>query len=160
MMTERSDRGATAIAIDPPTLGAEANAGGGGSTTAADGSGIQLVRRLVGINLGLVALQAISAGAFLSGFEHAVAMHAGVSIALQLGALVQAVVSVVLWRRRRVPAWVIGASLGLLAVVLLQAGLGRSHRYWLHVPIGVGLFGGLLRQGSKLDTLRRATHPR
>jgi hypothetical protein len=48
-----------------------------------------------------------------------------------------------------------GASLGLLAVVLLQAGLGHSHRYWLHVPIGVGLFGGLMRQGSRLDMLRR-----
>jgi hypothetical protein len=154
-MSERIDTRTAATTIDPRTFGAGMTEDDGKGATAAGGAGIRFVRLLVGINLGLVGLQAISAGAFLSGFPHAVAAHAGVSIALQLGALIQAVTGIVLWRRRRVPVWVMGASLGLLAVVLLQAGLGRSHRYWLHVPIGVGLFGGLMRQGSRLDMLRR-----
>ena len=32
---------------------------------------------------------------------------------------------------------------------------GYTRRHWLHVPIGVGLFGGLMRELHRLDTLRR-----
>ena len=90
----------------------------------AAGQGIRLIRWLVGINLGLVALQAVSAGFFLSGYQRAMAVHAVVGQALTLGALIQAVTAVVLWRRRRVPAWVAGLSLGLFVIVFLQVGLG------------------------------------
>ena len=47
--------------------------------------------------------------------------------------------------------------IGLFAIVFLQVGLGYTRRHWLHVPVGVGLFGGLLRQANRLDTLWRAT---
>jgi hypothetical protein len=128
----------------------------GNATTDASG-GIRLIRSLVVINLGLVALQAISAGFFLSGYGRAVAIHADGGIALQLGAFIQAVSAVVLWRRRRIPGWVAGLSIGLFAIVFLQVGLGYTRRHWLHVPIGVGLFGGLMRQVNRLDTVRRTT---
>jgi len=39
--------------------------------------------------------------------------------------------------------------------VFFQVGLGYKKQYWLHVPIGVGLFGGLIRQVSRLDTFER-----
>jgi len=61
--------------------------------------------RLVGINLGLAALQAVSAGFFLFGYKRAMTAHAGVALALQFGALIQAAAAVVLWRQRRVPGW-------------------------------------------------------
>jgi heme A synthase len=93
----------------------------------------------------------------MSGYGRAVTIHAGVAHALQLGALTQAVAAVVLWRRRRVPAWVARTGIGLFVGVLLQVGLGYTKQSWLHVPIGVGLFGGLIRQTSKLDMLRSAT---
>jgi hypothetical protein len=128
--------------------------------TDAAGQGIRSIRRLVAINLGLVALQALSAGFFLSGYGRAVTVHAGVALALQLGALIQAITAVVLWRRRRVPAWVAGFSVGLLVVVFLQVGLGYKKSYWLHVPIGVGIFGWLTRQMNRLDTLWRTTGAR
>ena len=133
-----------------------------GITTAtnAAGQGIRWIRRLVLMNLGLVALQALSAGFLMSGYGHAVTIHAGVAQALQLGALTQAVAAVVLWRRRRVPAWFARDGIGLFVSVLLQVGLGYTKRYWLHVPIGVGLFGWLIRQTSRLDTLRSATGAR
>jgi hypothetical protein len=67
------------------------------------GQGIRLIRWLVGINLGLVALQAVSAGFFLSGYQRAMTVHAGVALALQFGALIQAAAAGVLWRQRRVP---------------------------------------------------------
>ena len=42
----------------------------------------------------------------------------------------------------------------LLVIVFLEAGLGHSKRYWLHLPLGVLLFGGLTRQVGALDALR------
>ena len=121
--------------------------------SAAAGHGIRLIRRLVGINLGFVALQALSAGFFMSGYARALTVHAIVAVALQLGALIQAVAAIVLWRRRRVPPWMAGVSLGLFIIVFLQVGFGYQRWYWLHVPIGVGIFGGLMRQANRLETL-------
>jgi len=71
---------------------------------------------------------------------------------LQFGALVQVVAALVAWRRRRLPPWVAAVSIGLFVMVFLQTGLGHRRSYWLHVPIGVGLFGGLTRQAGRLDT--------
>ena len=133
-----------------------------GITTARNalGQGIRWSRRLVFLNLGLVGLQALSAGFFLSGYGHAVSIHAGVAYALQLGALAQVVATVVLWRRRSVPAWVARDGIVLFVAVLLQVGLGYTKQYWLHVPIGVGLFGGLMRHAIRLDTLENTTGAR
>jgi hypothetical protein len=119
--------------------------------------GVSLIRRLAGMNLGLTALQPLSAGLFLSGYERAVTVHAVVAQALAVGALIQAVTAVVLWRWRRVPAWIARFSIGLFIIVFLQVGLGYRKTYWLHVPIGVGILGLITRQAARLDTLRRTT---
>jgi succinate-acetate transporter protein len=121
--------------------------------TNAGGQRVRVIRRLVVINLGLVALQALSAGFLMSGYARALTVHAIVAFALEFGALIQAVAAIVLWRRRRVPAWMAGASIGLFVIVFLQTGLGYRRLYWLHVPIGVGLVGGLTRQVNRLDAL-------
>lgn len=117
--------------------------------------GLRLIRWLVAINLGLVVLQPVSAGFFLSGYGRATTIHAAVAVALQLGALIQAITAIVLWRRRLVPASVAGVSIGLFVMVFLQAGVGYSKRHWLHVPLGVGILGWLTRQRDGLDTLWR-----
>ena len=155
-MTEPNNTSASSTATAHGGMTTDASKG----TTAAARQGIRLIRWLVVINLGLVALQPLSAGLFLSGYERAVTVHAVVGLALQLGALIQAVTAVVLWRRRRVPAWVGGVSIGLLVIVFLQVGLGYNKRYWLHVPIGVGLFGWLTQQAIRLDTLWRTSGAR
>lgn len=127
-------------------------------TAAGAGSqGIGMVRRLVLVNLGLVGLQALSAGFLMSGYVSALTVHRIVAIVLQFTVLAQAVAAVVLRRRRRVPAWVAGASVALFLVVFLQAGFGFRKLYWLHIPIGVGLFGGLTRQAARLDSEGRTT---
>ena len=126
----------------------------------AGGLGIRWIQRLVAINLLLVALQPISAGFFLSGYPRAVTIHANVALALLLGVFVQAVTAVILWRRRSIPGWVAGISVGLFAIVFFQHGLGYKKVFWLHVPIGVGLFGWLIRLRIRLDTLWRATGAR
>jgi hypothetical protein len=123
------------------------------ATTGAGGKGIRVVRRLVVLNLALVALQALSAGFLMSGYAPALKVHAIVAVAFQFGALIQAAAAVVQWRRRQVPAWVAGVSIGLFAMVLLQVGSGSRRLYWLHVPMGVGMFGGLTRQAHSLDAV-------
>jgi hypothetical protein len=102
-------------------------------------NGDKLIRRLMAINLGLVALQPISAGFLLSAYEHASTIHVAVAVALLLGAFVQGVSAVVLWLRGRVSAGVVGFSIGLIGLVLLEVWAGRQREYWLHVPIGVGI---------------------
>ena len=126
-----------------------------GSTSA--GHGISSIRRLVVINLALVALQPLSAGLFLSGYERAVTLHAVVALALLLGALIQAVTAIILWRRLGIPGSLAALSIGLLVIMFVQVGLGYNKQYWLHVPIGVALFGGLVRQTFGLNNLERAT---
>jgi uncharacterized membrane protein YiaA len=116
------------------------------------GQGIRVIRRLTAVNLGLVALQPISAGLSMSGYGGAVMIHGLVALALQVGAAAQAVTAIVLWRRRRVPGWVAGFSVGLLVMMVLELAVGHSRRFWLHLPIGVGIFGGLMRQVNRLDT--------
>src|SRR6266542_2081896 len=111
MTPARGDKEGNGMATDASTR-----------TTDAGGQGIRVIRRLVVINLALVALQPISAGFFLSGYERAVTVHAVVAQALQLGALIQAITAIVLWRRRRVAAWVAGLSIGLFVIVFLQVG--------------------------------------
>jgi hypothetical protein len=88
----------------------------------------------------------------MSGYARAVTVHAVIGQALQLGALVQAITAIVLWRRHRVSARVAGASIGLFVIMFLEGALGYRRLYWLHVPIGVALVIGLQRQAIRLDT--------
>jgi hypothetical protein len=50
-------------------------------------------------------------------------------------------------------------NLVLFVLVVLQVGVGFRRLYWLHVPIGVGLFAWLIRQSERLDNLLGAEGP-
>jgi hypothetical protein len=126
-------------------------AGDSTATIDACAQGITVVRRLVILNLGLAAVQALSAGLLMSGYARALTVHATVAIALQLGALFQVVGAVALWRRRRVATSTLGVSIALLVIVFLQIGAGYRKSYWLHVPIGVAIFAALTRQAGRLE---------
>jgi len=92
--------------------------------------GMKTIQWLTAISLGLVALQPISAGFFLSGFNHASTAHVVVAIALQLVVAIQCVTAIVLWQ--------------------LEAWAGRHMQFWLHLPIGVGIFVWLRGRRGKL----------
>jgi hypothetical protein len=124
-------------------------------TTDGGGRAIKWIQWLMATNLGLVALQPISAGFLLSGYDYASTIHAGVAVALQLGAFIQGVTAVVLWLRRRVRGWAAVLSIGLFIMVLLEVWAGRNREYWLHVPIGVGILVWLRGRMDRLDTLWR-----
>jgi len=117
--------------------------------------GVTWIRRLTIINMGLVALQPISAGFLLSGYDHASTIHAAVAVALQLVAVIQGVTAVVLWLRRRVSVRMAGLCVGLFVMVFLEVWAGRNREYWLHVPIGVGILVWLRGRMDRLDTLWR-----
>jgi hypothetical protein len=44
------------------------------------------------------------------------------------------------------PVWVPVASGGLLAAEIVEFAAGHFHNVALHVPLGVAIFGGVLRQ--------------
>ena len=116
------------------------------ATTDAGGKAISLVRRLVVINLGFVALQALSAGLLMSGYARAAKVHAIVAVALQFGVLIQAVAAVVQWRRRND----LGGGRQYRAVrdCVFSGRVRLPEVVQLHVPIGVGIFGWLTRQAT------------
>ena len=113
---------------------------------------MKTINRLMAVNLGLAALQPISAGFFLSGFNHALTAHIVVAVALQIGAAIQCVTAIVLWLRHRVSPRVSAFCVGLLATVMLEMWAGRHMKFWLHVPLGVAILAGLRgRMGRRAD---------
>lgn len=118
-------------------------------------SGRRAIKWLMAINLGLAALQPISAGFLLSGYDHASTIHAAVAAAWQLAAIIQGVAAVVLWLRRRVSVRVAGLCVGLFVMVFVEVWAGRNREYWLHVPMGVGILVWLRGRMDRLETLWR-----
>jgi hypothetical protein len=107
-------------------------------------------RRLWGVITALllagVFIEAVFAGALLSGAHWALAAHAATALVLIASTIAAGLVSLV--TLRRVPH---GRRLGLTllslaATVVLQAALGRfsahgANLLWVHVPLGVALVG-------------------
>jgi hypothetical protein len=115
------------------------------------------MRRLATFNLVLVAVQPVSAGFLMSGFEYALAVQTDVAIALELSVLTQAIAGVILWRRGRLPGATAAVSVALFVALFLQVGFGHTRRYWLHVPIGVGIIAWVSRQVNQMGAFRSAT---
>ena len=133
----------------PENTNSASTGGASKVTTIGASNAMKWIRRLMAINLGLVALQPISAGFLLSAYDHASTIHVAVAVALQLSAFVQGVAAIMLWLRGRVSGWVAGFSIGLFGMVLLEVWAGRQREYWLHVPIGVAILLWLRAQMNR-----------
>ncbi len=112
--------------------------------------GMKTIKWLTAISLGLVALQPISAGFFLSGFNHASTAHLVVAVTLQLVVAIQCVTAIVLWLRHRLSVRGAGLCVVLFTTVMVEAWAGRHMQFWLHLPIGVGIFAWLWGRNGKL----------
>jgi hypothetical protein len=103
--------------------------------------------RIVTILLvGAVFIEAIFAGAMLSGVGWARAAHRASALVLIAGALAASVVCLLTTRRRPHGLRLGLTLLALAATLLIQAALGAATAHganllWLHVPIGVALVG-------------------
>jgi hypothetical protein len=71
-----------------------------------------------------------------------------VAVALQLVVAIQCVTAIVLWLRHRLSLRGAGLCVGLFATVMLEAWAGRHMQFWLHLPIGVGIFVWLRDEGA------------
>jgi hypothetical protein len=60
--------------------------------------------------------------------------------------VVQLSLAAAMARRGKAPGWIVRASTGILAGEMIEAVCGHYHLFWLHVPLGVAIFGGFLRQ--------------
>jgi hypothetical protein len=91
-------------------------------------------------------IQAVFAGAMLSGVDWARTAHASSAGVLIVAAIAASLIGIA--TLRRMPHGLkLGLTLALLAaVILLQTGLGRMSTHganlmWIHVPLGVALVG-------------------
>ena len=101
------------------------------------------LRLIVTVHCGLILLQAVLAGQYLSGGFDAIAVHRANAGFVLLVGWAQAVAALLLWRPGRGPAWPLGASALVCVAELMQMAAGTSRELGLHVPLGVTLFGAM-----------------
>lgn len=89
----------------------------------------------------MVFLQAVLAGGFLSGDSDLRQVHLANAGLLWQVSLALAVAAIVAWRRRRSPGWVAAAAGGLWVAIEVQMVTGVYGHLWLHIPLGVAIFG-------------------
>ena len=91
-------------------------------------------------------IQATFAGRLLGGDALALKLHEATAKILVLLACGQMSLAIALRTKARCPLWILLASGTLLAAEVLEFAAGHVHNVALHVPLGVAIFGGALRQ--------------
>lgn len=86
-------------------------------------------------------LQAALAGLFVTGDVDFLTWHAINADVLSALVVVQAIAAVVVWRSLRAPLWPFLLTLGLLALLSAQQGLGEARMLGGHIPLGMAIFG-------------------
>jgi hypothetical protein len=91
-------------------------------------------------------VQATFAGMMIGGNHHAASLHEFTAKILVPLAFFQMVLAIALRVQARCPFWVLMASGVLLGAEVVEFSAGHFHNVALHVPLGVAIFGGALRQ--------------
>ncbi len=103
-----------------------------------------------------ILIQATFSGMMIGGSQQAAYLHELTAKILVLVSLGQTLLAIALRAKGRCPLWVPMASGGLLAAEVIEFSAGHFHYAALHVPLGVAIFGGALRQ--LLWAMREAPH--
>lgn len=98
-------------------------------------------RVLTLLTAGLVLLQPVWAGLFVTGDVRMLGMHSAGHVFISLTLILQIVAAVLVWRPGRGPSWPIWTTVGMFLLVGLQAGFGYARIIALHIPVGVLIFG-------------------
>jgi hypothetical protein len=101
----------------------------------------RVVWALARVQAVLVFMQAVFAGGFLSGRIGLRYGHGVNASLLWLVSVVLMVVAVVTWRRGRSSGWVAAVASGLWVALEVQIAAGEAGMLWIHVPLGVAIFG-------------------
>ena len=102
---------------------------------------VRALRAVVLVHAAMVLAQAAFAGRYLAGDAAGLRAHETNAGIIELVALVQLGVAVVVWRPGRGPGWPALASLALLLAEGFQIGFGYGRVLAVHVPLGVAIFG-------------------
>jgi hypothetical protein len=110
---------------------------------------MQLLRSLrvvLLVHLLTLLIQASFAGMLIGGDRHGAILHEFTAKILVPEAFIQMVLAITLGMKGGAPAWLPIASVGILAAEVIEFSAGHFHYVVLHVPLGVAIFGGVLRQ--------------
>ncbi len=106
-----------------------------------------LLRVTSGLLILAVFLQAATMGLYLSGDDSMLSLHRAGAMATAAIALALVIVALLYVRTHRDAGSILGTSVGMLVAVILQMSLGFAHNVAIHIPLGVLIFGGLVRLG-------------
>jgi hypothetical protein len=107
---------------------------------------LKILRIVLVLNVLIMLLQAAFAGRMIGGDDQSANLHEFTAKVLVLLTVSQIILAILLKRKVGCPTWVLVASGALLAAEVLEFALGHFHSVALHVPLGVALFGGAIRQ--------------
>jgi hypothetical protein len=102
-------------------------------------------------------MQAAFAGRMLGGDQRSLGLHEFTAKVLVIAAGTQTLIAVAAFFRREIPLWIPLASLGLLIAEVAEFAAGHLHHLAIHVPLGLAIFGGAMRQ---LIAVLQITSPR
>ena len=105
----------------------------------------------------MVFVQAVFAGGFLSGRAGLLKAHGVNAGLLWLVSIAMIVASIAAWRRGRSPGWVAAAAGALWVALEAQIASGESRQLWIHIPLGMALFGGTVAIVIGTRMKRRST---
>ena len=104
-----------------------------------------LLRVTSGLLVLAVFLQATTMGLYLSGDDSMLSLHRAGAMVTATIALVLVVVALLYVRTHRDAGSILATSVGMLVAVILQMTLGFAHNVAIHIPLGLLIFGGLVR---------------
>lgn len=104
-----------------------------------------LFRAIIGLLALAILFQATSMGIYLAGYDSFLALHRTGAMMVGVLALAQLVVAILYVVRDKGDRMPLRFSIGMFVVVLIQMALGFAHNTAFHVPLGVLMFGGMIR---------------
>jgi hypothetical protein len=107
---------------------------------------LRLLRGVLSIHLLAVIAQATLAGMFLSGTATALSWHEMTARAVAAICLLQIVTTVLLRVRSGCPTWMLISAIAILLAEVLETYSGYRGILVVHVPLAMGIFGGVMRQ--------------
>ena len=107
---------------------------------------LRWVRILVSINVVVMLVQASLAGGLLGGVSGALSLHEFTGKLLVCIGATQVLFLFYLRRKEKLPHWLLPSSIGILVAEVVEFSLGHLGHVAIHVPLGVAIFGAVVRQ--------------
>ncbi|QEE27569.1 hypothetical protein FTW19_05855 [Terriglobus albidus] len=106
----------------------------------------RFLRFILAVSAITMLVQAAFAGRMLAGDVKSAVLHAFTAKVLVLLGGSQVLAALALFLQKRCPLWVPVAALGLVSAEVVEFAAGHLHHVAIHVPLGLAIFGGAIRQ--------------